>query len=122
MAELAIKLHSFTAGEGHEPNYGIESADFRGEPNVEGSKFIGKDQGDHHHVLWEKKGISEAQADQVLPVLTKFNSRLKDANIPEMLDELTDILGADAGGVVDDIINALGGFPNLRFGVWNSHA
>lgn len=101
MADTAsIKLHSFTTAPGHEPHWGDESADFRGD------KFVGAAEGDNHHVLpiaGEIKNASESVIALVLAEGPKINAVFRQ------------LAETEPDGIP-------GGRVGLRLGVWDAHA
>ena len=103
----ALKIHSYTTGAGHDPATGAASADFRGD------KWVGHMQGDEHHCLFALKSLDSLVVEELLVVLPGLNAAIL-AGEGHALGNLH--LPDSIGGAMA----ALGGIPNLRFGIWDN--
>ena len=94
----AIKLHSYRG-----KNDGSISCDFRGD------KFIGHEQGDEHHTLYEIDPASDDLIHEVLrlgPDVNRLFKALRDAQV-SATESALDVLGEGDGPV------------GLRIGIWD---
>ncbi len=105
---FALKIHSYTTSGGHTAHTGAESADFRGD------KWVGHMQGDEHHALFVLKSLDSAVVEELLTVLPKLNAAILAGGGHSVGDlHLPDSIGG--------ALAALGGLPNIRFGIWDDN-